>query len=135
MSTKRVTFSPFSELAFIPKDQAESKWYCGQEMDHLRQELLQDAKRMSREMNSTSPGSIGPDQLYDCLGLEMFVTPGMARRVADEKQAHVRRVLHEQRLQAGQGILDVRKLARVAEKSQWTRVRAQKLALAYRRLE
>lgn len=75
----RVSFSQFSELAFIPKDQMESKWYSKHELAHIQRELMEDVQR-ARSTNATP--------LLHCLGVEALV-----RRVADEKRAHVRRVL------------------------------------------
>ena len=87
---------------------------------------------MSREINNTPAEAIVPEQLYECVGIEVFVTQGLARRVAEKKRAHVNAILSEQIVQEQQGVSDLKKLSGVSEKSsRWTKERAQKLAVGY----
>ena len=132
---RRVAFTEFSHMAFIPRDDAASKWYSPREKDHFRRVLIEDARRASREINTTSPGSITPDQLLACVGIEDFITYGMAMRVGEAKRAHARAVLSEQRRQSQQGVHDPKKLANASEScSSWSKERAQKLAAGYGKL-
>ena len=92
-------------------------------------------KRASKEINNTSLGSITPDQLLACVGIELFVTRDMAMSVSEAKRVHARAVLSEQRRQAQEGVRDPQKLARASEKfSSWSKERAQKLAAGYSKL-
>lgn len=99
------------------------------------QTLIRDARRMSREMNNTPIGAIIPEQLYECVGIEVFVTQGLAMHVAEKKRMHIDAVLSEQRLQEENGVCDIETLSSVSKNgSQWHRNRARKLASAYSEL-
>ena len=94
--------------------------------------MIRDAMRISREINNTPIEAITPEQLYECVGIEVFVTQGLAVYVAEKKRAHVDDVLSEQTLQEYNGICDIEKLSSVSKNgSRWHRSRAQKLASAY----
>ena len=90
---------------------------------------------MSREMNNTPVEAITPEQLCECVGIEVFVTQGLAKDAFEKKRTHIDAVLSEQRLQEEKGVCDIEKLSKVSEKgSRWTRSRAQKLASLYIKL-
>ena len=129
---RAVTFSETSHLVYIHKDDDESKWYSSQERRVYQRELAIDIARMSREINDAPAGSISKDQLYKCVGIEMFLTQGLANRVTNVKQEHMDAVLAEQRLQNQRCICDADKLCKVSKKtSRWSRKRAQALAFGY----
>ena len=69
---KGVIFSHFSELAFIPKDESETKWYTKQEKRCFRKTLMRDSRRMSKDFEQESAEPITVDQLYECVGIEIF---------------------------------------------------------------
>ena len=124
-STREVTFSQSSQLAFIPEDNAESKWYSTQEKQKHQEELIRDVRRMRNEINrwqyeslinSSSPSNnITSEQLIKCIGIEAFVTQGLAMNLVKRKRAHVLAVLTEQGLQKQQGIHDAKNLGDVSE--------------------
>ena len=127
-----VTFSPFSTLAFIPKDEADSKWYSRQEKHRFRLVLIRDARRMARTFKAAPADGILPEQLYECVGIEVLVTQGLARHAAEKKRKHVDAVLSEQSLQKQHGACDLERLSGVSKTtSSWTTERARKLATGY----
>lgn len=64
-----VTFSQYSELAYIPQESTEQKWFSSEDKQRFRQELLRDARRMSREIeNATAEATIARERLYECIG-------------------------------------------------------------------
>ncbi len=133
---KQVTFSQYSSLALIPKDDIRSKNNSPQDEQRLLQELFQDARRMARILESTPAYNITPEDLYLCMGIEQFVTPGLAVRLQDVKRKHVRTVLEEQRVQRQQGICDIDKLSFVSKQTSGSsRERAYKLAVGYSDVE
>ena len=134
-SPQKVTFSQYSQLAFVPRDDAESKWFSSQEKRSNREELIQDTRHMMKEINSTPPNSITAEQLCNCIGIEVFVTQGLAAHVEKGKRTHVQAVLAAQRLQRQQGIYNADMLCDVAKKtSRSSRNRAWKLAVGYGRM-
>lgn len=133
---RAVTFSRFSELAFIPKDDNSSNnWYSSKDNLSFRQALVKDARRMSREIQGAPlDAKILRENLYGCVGIEKFVTKGLAREIQETRRAHVNAVLSEQSLQRQQGVCDIEKLSSVSNKTQWTKERARILATGYSKL-
>ena len=123
-----VTFSQFSELAFIPQDKNTSLWYSSKERRHFRQALQQDVRRIAREIQDDD---ISQDHVYERVGIEVITNQSLAKRVVETRYAHVKAVLSEQRIQKQQGIYDVDKLASVSQKTAWTSERARVLATGY----
>ena len=129
---QQVTFSQYSSLVLIPKDDLHAKKNSPQDEQHFRQELVQDARRMARILESTPAYNITPEQLYLCVGIEPFVTPGLALRIEDMRRKHIKAVLEEQRMQRQRGVCDIEKLSFMAQRtSHWARERAGKLAVGY----
>lgn len=135
---RAVSFSEFSSLVFIPKAneaESESMWYSTEEKESIRQDLIRDATRMARTMNGTPVRSITPEHLVQCIGLEPFVTPGLARRMGQQKRAHVQAVLLEQRSQRTRGISDLDKLASISRDTSGEMTeRSHRLAMGYTQL-
>eukprot|EP00584_Thalassiosira_punctigera_P002771 CAMPEP_0172528836 /NCGR_PEP_ID=MMETSP1067-20121228/3078_1 /TAXON_ID=265564 ORGANISM="Thalassiosira punctigera, Strain Tpunct2005C2" /NCGR_SAMPLE_ID=MMETSP1067 /ASSEMBLY_ACC=CAM_ASM_000444 /LENGTH=146 /DNA_ID=CAMNT_0013312801 /DNA_START=796 /DNA_END=1236 /DNA_ORIENTATION=- len=134
---RAVTFSQFSRLAYIPNDEAGSKWYSSGERNHFRQALIRDATRVSRALESASTEGILPDpeQLCECIGIEMLMNQGFALYSMEKKRRHVDAVLSEQMLQRQRGVCDLKRLSEISRTgSEWTTERAQKLATGYSKL-
>ena len=137
-SPKVVTFSHFSELAYIPKDHDPKKWHSSEDMEGFRRALAVDVRSVSRDLvgdflrnpsSSTSEHARNPSRQYECLGIEMFVTEGLAKKIQDTRRAHVKAVLDEQALQRQQGICDAKKLSSVSKRSNWSEKRARIVAM------
>lgn len=128
---RAVTFSQYSSLALISKDDMKSKWYSAEEKQEIRQALIRDVRHMSKELDCTD--AIGAEQLYQCVvGIENCMTHGLARHVAKKRREHTDAILAEQCLQAETGVCDPEKLSSISKKqSRWSRNRAHKLALGY----
>ena len=132
---ERVTFSQYSECAFIPRDDAKSNWYSSQEYRGFAQRLARDAKEMSRELRESSHAAISSERLGECMGLEAVLSQDLAMNLEKTKRAHVDIVLTEQCIQETQGVWDPDRLAHVSSKSsRWTQGRAHRLATYYREL-
>ncbi|KAL7539329.1 hypothetical protein ACHAXR_011826 [Thalassiosira sp. AJA248-18] len=132
---RALTFSRFSEIAFIPNDNIESKWYSTQDKNRFRRSLIVDVRRMKRELEDKPTEANSPEWLYECLGLDKLISHDFMMQVAKKRRTHTDAVLSAQSLQKQQGVLDIEKLSRVSEdNSQWTRNRAQKLASSYSEL-
>ena len=128
-SPRGVLFSDFSQLTFIPKDDAESKWYSPEEKQSNREALIQETRHMLKEISSTSSDAITSEQLSACIGIELFVTQGLATHVEKQRRVHIQAVLDEQRLQKEYGVCEPEKLCDVSKMtSKWSRHRARKLA-------
>ena len=127
---KQVTFSQYSSLLIISNDNTRIKKNSPQDEQRFRQELVQDARRMARILETTPAYNVTPQQLYQCMGIEPYVTPGLAVRLQDIKRKHVNAVLGEQRRQ--RGVCDIEKLSSVSKQtSGWSRERAYKLGVGY----
>ena len=137
-----VTFDHYSELALIPKDEAQPKWFSPEEKRRFRRNLIADARRMKRIMQEEGdqqqddPTYCSPeDRIIDCLGLEALINQNLMMTIAKKRQEHIASILAEQKTQKALGIVDAERMSRVSqESSNWTCCRAQKLALAYSEL-
>eukprot|EP00581_Thalassiosira_minuscula_P010537 CAMPEP_0183712802 /NCGR_PEP_ID=MMETSP0737-20130205/7867_1 /TAXON_ID=385413 /ORGANISM="Thalassiosira miniscula, Strain CCMP1093" /LENGTH=136 /DNA_ID=CAMNT_0025941509 /DNA_START=331 /DNA_END=741 /DNA_ORIENTATION=+ len=133
MSTSKVTFSKYSQLVVIPPDSnEEAKWFSVQEKNQMKRAFFEDVMRVSSQFHLVSPP---PDLLYECVGIEKFLAPGIARRVANEKRAHCHVIVAEKRRQMEQGVCDVEKLSTISKMTSMCAVkRAQSLASSYSQL-
>ena len=125
----RVRFSKFSQLVIIPYDDMESKWYTQDEQHLFRQSRLTDVRRLSDMLRDAAPALICEDILYECLGIENYLTPGTARRVVLKKQAHSEAVLSVQMTQGDHMIETLSKTS--MKSSQWARERAAAVAAVH----
>ena len=134
---KTVTFSQFSELGFIPKDKESTrKWYTPQDTHHFRQVLAQDILSMKMKIQRMPQKAVlSPEDVYNCVGIEVFLTNGLALRMRDERFAHIDAVLLEQNLQRQNGTCYLEKLSAVSEKKTlWVKERAHNLATNYSKI-
>lgn len=88
---------------------------------------------MSRQIEyAPADAMITLEQLYECIGIEVYVTKGLAKDVAKTRRAHVDAVLSEQRIQKRKVVCDIEKLSSVSKtRSLLSKVRARKLATVY----
>lgn len=134
-----VTFSEFSNLAVITQERAGAKsaWYSSEDRTRFSRQVTRDARQISRYIDSTTADDVmTPEQLYECVGIEMFISRGLAGHIKDTRRRHTETVLREQRRQLQQGgSYDIEKLRRASEKSShWSKERAMKLATGYSKL-
>lgn len=130
-----VSFSQYSEFAFIPKDEPSPKWYNPEEKKRFRRNLIADARRLKRELEVTPTHATTPDRLCECLGLEAFMNKDLMLSIANKRRAHIDAILSEQRRQRERGVCDLETLSKISkESSEWTATRAQKLGMAYSEL-
>jgi len=132
-----VSFSRYSQLALIPRrtDIEECQlWYTDQEKREIRRALVRDPLRMSAVVDRAGT-TIDLDQLHECVGIETYMTRGLARMVVDVRRSNIEAVLAEQRRQAERGVRDEDAISTVSRKhSKWSRDRARKLAEGYSEL-
>ena len=123
----RVRFSKFSQLVIIPYDDMESKWYTQEEEHLFRQSRLTDVRRLRDMLRDAAPALICEDILYECLGIENYLTPGTAHHVVLKKQAHTEAVLSVQMTHQGDHMIET--LSKTSMKySQWAREKAAEVA-------
>ena len=124
----QVRFSQYSQLNVIPKDDGSSKWLSQMEKDHIKQRLLLDVERMRTFLHDTPPDRIAKDELYECIGIEHFISDEHLEQRFERYRAHVNAVLLAQSAHIGA----CEKISRASERSsQWARESAEKLAKVY----
>ena len=135
---KSVTFSHFSELAFIPKDkESPRKWYTAQDTHHFRQVMAQDILSVQMKIQRMPQEAVlSPEDLYECVGIEVCLANGLGQRMREARFAHLNAVLFEQNLQRQNGICDLEKLSAVSEKKTlWIKERAHTVATTYSKIK
>jgi hypothetical protein len=126
----RVGFSKFSQLVIIPYDDMESKWYTREDQRHFYQARRSDIRKLRDMLRDGIPALGCEDILCECLGIENYLTPCIARRVVLKKQAHSEAILSAQMMHQGNNRID--KLSETSMKSsQWAREKAAKVAAVY----
>ncbi len=133
---RRVVFSEYSELVIVPRSDEHTlstTWYSAQDRYHFRQTLIHEARGVSREIKALPLGDVlSHEQLCDCLGIELFITMGAARKADQARRSHIAAVLSEQCRQKQEGVCDLERLSRVSKRgSELSTVRASKLAAGY----
>ena len=140
MSTARprsVTFSPICDVAYVAKeDNPSKKWYSSKDKKYFRRALLRDGKQLSVMVEDLPAEAVlTPDQLLECLGIEIFVTRGLAEHVMQMRHAHIATVLSEHARQEHQGVCNVKRLSSVSKvTSRFLKERAKKLATGYSKI-
>ena len=135
---RSVSFSEYSQAIIIPEDDTESKSYSQEDILLFQQAAISDVQRLRHELGSLSPEEMmSNDCMYDCVGLEKFISPALHRRTIDAMHDHVDAVLEEQELQGEEiDFLRVEALAARSESSSaWARSRAEEVAAGYLRLQ
>lgn len=124
----RVRISKFSQLVMIPFEDAKAKWYTQEEMRLFNEARLSDAKRVADILWDET--QISKDFIYECVGIDNFISPCTLRRVVQKKRAHSELVLLTQRIYQGNNRIE--KLSDTSEKSsRWACERAARTAAGY----
>lgn len=72
-------------------------WYTHEEMDRMQLEMLHEVRRLSRLL-STSPESFTKAHQLQCVGIENYVIPAIAKQARQERREHERLILRAQRV-------------------------------------
>lgn len=84
------------------------------------------------EVLSTPSDKISASDLSACVGLEVFLSPGLAKRARDKRAIHTKAISEEQFRQIEVNIWDDDRLSRISERSsRWSRERSHGIALGY----
>lgn len=114
------------QVVVVPRDDAASKYYSQSEIEHFRLVLAQDAQRMATLLRTMPREAISMEQRYECIGIERFLSHDIAIHTTAAIHAHRDVVI------IGQDHLAPEALQRASVvSSQWSRSRAQTLALSY----
>jgi hypothetical protein len=85
----------------IPYNDMESKWYTQEEQRHFNQAFRSDIRMLRDMLRDAAPVMICEDILCECVGIENYLTPCIARHVVLKKQAHSEAVLSAQVMHLG----------------------------------
>ena len=86
-SRPQVRFSPYSQLVVIPKDGVHSKWFSQRDRRQMKHRQLIDAIRMQDLFRNTSPDMVTQDDLFQCVGIEPFLSADLGLQRIERKQA------------------------------------------------
>ncbi len=134
-----VTFAPVCDVILVSEEEAASRSYSRNDIRRFHQTMLRDIVQLRRDF-----GSIEDDhRLYDCVGLDGYISPSLFRRSNEAKRAHVAAILDEQERSRARGEddtpeekrFDAERLCQKArESSRWARGRAERSAAAFLQL-
>ncbi|KAL9178482.1 hypothetical protein ACHAXT_001820 [Thalassiosira profunda] len=135
-TARRVRFNPTMDVARLPPEDsaasAYAKAYTEMDVALFKRARTLDVGRIRRKIARTPLDAISRAHLYDCLGLEVLISPDLFRKMRQGKQSHADAVLDEQAEQDRRGVVDEEGLRAASIKSSaWARGRAQMLAANY----
>ena len=126
----QVQISRFSQLFFIPYDDAASKWYTQEEEHNFKQARLSDIRTLRDLLRDATPALISEEILCECVGMENILSSCTALLVIQKKRAHSEAILSVQRNYKGDHMIEM--LATTSQKSsRWARKRAANMALGF----
>ena len=133
---RAVSFAEYSELYLITQGIAEpTSFYTEKDKKNFRVDVIRDSRRLKRVLEVGACSGLSSEVLYECIGLEIWLTDGLAKHVEKARHSHVTAVLSEQRRQRDRGICDIHSMSKVAQQtSQLSKTRANKLAVGYSRI-
>ena len=120
-----VRLSDFSSMmVYNVSSSRKSMFYTCEEKGRILNDMMQTRARLA---TSIAGGQrLNADDLYDCIGIEVLITPGMRMRAVEHKQNHARLILTNQNTCTAEELRDMSK-----ESSSQSREMAQKLASSY----
>ena len=121
---RAVSFSQYAQMINIPIDRAEVKFYSTEDNLRFQQEMMRDTRRMARKIATTPSEEITHDDLHKCIGIEVFLSPGLLRRTVEKRHTHQNLILERQGVDE-----DLRSVSE--RSSSWARDRAHKMATTY----
>ena len=129
-----VHFSTHNEMEYIDVTSSEEKsarWYSSKDKRRFKKTLINEVRKMT-EVLATPSHKISASDLSACVGLEVFLSQGLAKRIRDKRDMHTNAILEEQCRQIEVNIWDDDRLSRISEKSsRWSRGRSHDIALGY----
>ncbi|KAL7462409.1 hypothetical protein ACHAXS_002786 [Conticribra weissflogii] len=132
---RRVRFSTKNRMKNIDKPSLEEfdvRWYQKKDKKRFKKAIMQDTKRMAEILASASGEEISSDVLTSCVGIELFLSPGLARRAKEKRMLHSQIILEEISRQEELNIEDDKRIRKLSERSsKWSRERAHDLAVGY----
>mmetsp|Transcript_10569 Transcript_10569/g.23406 ORF Transcript_10569/g.23406 Transcript_10569/m.23406 type:complete len:159 (+) Transcript_10569:84-560(+) len=130
---RSVTFNSDCDVAII---HTSAEAYSLEDIMRFKQMMVLDVRRVRQYLASMPDSEINHDHLYDCVGIERYVSQAVRRRTMAATRAHSQTVLEEQTFQEQGNICDEEHLALVSKRSsRWGRDRAEQLAAGYLQLE
>ncbi len=113
-------------------EEFDVRWYQKKDKKRFKKAIMQDTKRMAEILASASGEEISSDVLTSCVGIELFLSPGLARRAKEKRMLHSHIILEEISRQEELNIEDDKRIRKLSERSsKWSRERAHDLAVGY----
>lgn len=115
-----------SERIDIPRDNPEEKYYSSNDIQRFKQLLVQDVQNMAALLRTTPISSLTNDQLYQCTGIESFLSRDVVARTVASIRAHMTVIVFVQNHFTPDAVSRVSMIS-----SRWFRNRAQRRAADY----
>ena len=130
-----VRFAETSELTFTKgatQEEKEIRWYSKEEQAYFEDQFETDTCETSQKLATTPMPLIGQDDLYACVGIEMFLSRDEYMQTGERRRIHVRTILAAQERQRMLDIRNEEQLSLLSEQSsEWTVSRSRNLAAMY----
>ena len=107
-------------------DEINHRWYSEKEQGCMNFRFRQQVDAMRRKINATPASRLDPEDFYECVGMEKYLSPKVFERVVLCRQVHVRAIL------AASVNGDDEQLSMLSERtSKWSVTRSRDFAVKY----
>jgi len=132
---RRVRFAATSLLSVtapVSAEDLQAMWYSKEERGHQKETLKGAVRRLIRRLSTTSIASIHQEELYECIGMEAFLSRDVIVQRKRHRISHCRAILAAQARQRTSNGRDEEELARLSHKSSaHSCARARNIAAGY----
>lgn len=135
--SNRVRFANRIDTQIVDRPSADElldRWYSPNDKHQFRKALQRTARKLANILASKADEDeeMSVDELVECVGMEAFLSKGLARHMHEKRKKHSYSVLGEYCCQQQLGVRDDDRLAKVSKlSSKWSRTRAHDVAVGY----
>ena len=131
-----VHFSETSTMIITERatdDEIKRKWLSEEEEAAIQHEFKQQVQAMMMRKTSSSPrAQLDPEDLYECIGMEKFLSNDICTKSALKRRMHIHKILSAQDRQRKMGVCTPELLSMISERSsEWTVARSHAIASKY----
>ena len=127
--SRSVHFSETSVVTITEQptdDEIQHRWYSKKETDRMNFRFRQQVDAMKRKINSTPVSRLDPEDFYECVGMERYLSLEVYKRVVLCRRVHARAIL------TASAYSNDEQLSKLSElTSEWAVTRSRDFAVKY----
>ena len=132
---RSVCFSDTSRMTIIERaspEELKRRWYTKKDREAFGLQHKKDIRATLRKLANTPMQSISQDDLFACVGIELYLSYDILTKTPERRYNHVWSILGAQHRQRRLHINNVDELSRISsQSSEWATSRSQSIAAMY----